>query len=269
MQLSAALCIIPEMARAVRLALLPTLRDVWQDPTLLIRVSRIFMAYVWTGFADATDEGGKPVKEGLITPNAHGVVLELGAGHGHTVNYLDHSRVKTYVALEPNALMHPLIRQKANDAGYTESDGSLIILSCSAEDVTSILKLVDRGSHPVDTIISILTLCTIPAPEQTMQKLVRDVLRPGGQVLFYEHVLSPRHDVAWWQRFWAPIWEVLFDGCRLDRPSHVWIGGLQDIDVGETGNKLSVWKGGQSWGKPGESAENLWWHQAGRYVKKE
>ncbi|KAK7062698.1 hypothetical protein VNI00_000186 [Paramarasmius palmivorus] len=267
MQLTAAFCIIPEMARAVRLAFLPTLRDIWQDPTLFFKISRIFMAYVWTGFADGTDENGRPVKEALITQNAYGVVLDLGAGHGHTVNYLDRNKVKTYVALEPNARMHPLIRQKANEAGYTEADGSFILLSCYAEDTTSILKLMDRGPHPVDTIISVLTICTIPDPEITVQKLVRDVLRPGGQILFYEHVLSPRRDVAWWQRFWAPVWGVLLDGCRLDRPSHLWVEQMEDI--ADNGEKISVWKEGKSWGKPGEPEENLWWHQAGRYVKKE
>lgn len=81
----------------------------------------------------------------LITPRAHGVVLDLGAGHGesvieveipkmrrcdavlrrqltlllsptplsspgHSIQYLDVKKVTKYIALEPNALMHEKLR---------------------------------------------------------------------------------------------------------------------------------------------------------------
>ncbi|KAL0581294.1 hypothetical protein V5O48_000777 [Marasmius crinis-equi] len=265
MQLSAALVVVSELYNALRFALLPTLRDLWRDPRLIFDVSRVFMTHVWVGFAEGTNEGGRKVKETLITPHAKGVVLDLGAGHGHTVDFLDREKVTTYVALEPNKDMHPLIRQRANTAGYLESDGSLVVLSCFAQDTSTILNIIDRGSHPVDTIISVLTMCTIPSPQRTMTQLVRDVLKPGGEFLFYEHVLSPRSDVAWWQRFWAPVWCLLFDGCRMDRPSHVLVEGMRNVD--SNGKEVSIWREGESWGKPEESEENLWWHQQGRFVK--
>ncbi|KAL0067044.1 hypothetical protein AAF712_005828 [Marasmius tenuissimus] len=223
------------------------------------------MTHVWVGFAEGTNEGGRPVKEKLITPHAKGVVLDLGAGHGHTVDFLDRSKITTYIALEPNRDMHRLLRQRANAAGYSESDGSLIVLSCYAQDTQKILDIINRGPHPVDTVISVLTICTIPAPERTMTSLVRDLLKSGGELLFYEHVLSHRSDVAWWQEFWAPLWCLLFDGCRLDRPSHIWIEGMKDVS--SNGEEMSMWREGKSWGKPEESEENIWWHQQGRFVR--
>ena len=57
------------------------------------------------------------------------------SGHGHTVKYLDHDKVTKYVALEPNKLMHPEIRNIANAAGYTESAGNLLILPYGAEQM--------------------------------------------------------------------------------------------------------------------------------------
>ncbi|KAF9261142.1 hypothetical protein L218DRAFT_906051 [Marasmius fiardii PR-910] len=265
MRLSAALAVLPELYRALRPALFPTLRDIWRNPTLIFNVPRVIMAHVWVVFADPTNEAGRVIKEGLITPYARGVVLDLGAGHGHTVEFLDRGKVTTYVALEPNKDMHALLRQRAAAAGYLESNGSLVVLSCSAEEIPTILHSIARGSHPVDTVISVLTMCTIPSPELTMKGLVRDVLKSGGEFLYYEHVLSQRKDVAWWQKFWAPLWALFFDGCRLDRPSHLLVEKMKDVEI--SGKQVSMWREGQSWGKPGEPEENLWWHQAGRFVK--
>ena len=188
------------------------------------------------------------------------------AGYGHSIQYFDRAQVTRYIALEPNVLMHPYIKAKANEAGFHESDGTLIILSFGAEDTQSILSSVnqdlDSAEPPVDTIILILTLCTVSDPQHTLLKLVHDILKPGGQLLYYEHVLSSRPDVAWWQRFWAPVWACMFDGCRMDRPSHIWI---RDLKIGDKGS--DVWKEWEAWNKPGEDEESLFWHSADRYVK--
>ncbi|RDB21910.1 Methyltransferase-like protein 7B [Hypsizygus marmoreus] len=267
MKLSNAFSILFDLRYSVQAAFMPTIREILHSPSLLLHptaLSRFFMSKVWIAFGDGVDENGRDVKKHLITPNAYGVVLDIGAGHGHTVNYLDQNRVTKYVALEPNTLMHSHIRSIANAAGFTEADSTLLILSCGAEDTTSILSSLSSPIHepPVDTLISILTMCTIPSPQTTMTALVNDVLKPGGQLLFYEHVLSPKADVAWWQRVWTPVWKMAFDGCRLDRPSHLWVEEMQAGDGEE-----SMWGKSEVWGKEGEEEENLFWHRAGRMVK--
>lgn len=85
-------------------------------------------------------------------------------------------------------------------------------------------------------------------------------------MLFYEHVLSPREDVAWWQRFWAPLWSVPFDGCRLDRPSHLFAERM--MATASSGDQVSMWSRQELWGKDGEPEENLFWHRVGRFVKR-
>jgi hypothetical protein len=152
--------------------------------------------------------------------------------------------------------MHSEIRKKANAVGYTEDDGSLLLLAAGVENLSIILNYVKP--HSVNTIIAILTVCSLPQrphPSHTLEALCDGVLAPGGQFLFYEHVLSPIPSVARWQRFWTPIWSTLVDGCRLDRPSHEWI------------KQMNVWKEGETWGKDGEPDEHLFWHQAGRFIK--
>ena len=38
------------------------------------------MAHLWVVFGDGVNGAGKEVKDGLISPYAYGVVLDLGAG---------------------------------------------------------------------------------------------------------------------------------------------------------------------------------------------
>ena len=198
------------------------------------------------------------------------------AGFGLSIQYFDRTRVTRYIALEPNILMHNHIRAKANEAGFHESDGTLIILSFGAEDTQSILSSLSSqlGQEPaaVDTILSVLTLCSIPDPQRTISKLIRDVLRSGGQLLYFEHVLNTaRPDVAWWQRFWAPVWACVFDGCRMDRPSDIWIRDLK-IGGGDEGSDTTTtttttWKEWKIYDFPDEDEEHLFCHRSGKFVK--
>lgn len=83
MKLSAALGIVQHLCGVVQAALPPTLKALWHTPALFfspITISSLFMAHVWTFMADGVDENTRAVKDNLITPNAYGVVLDLGAG---------------------------------------------------------------------------------------------------------------------------------------------------------------------------------------------
>ncbi|KAJ7066754.1 hypothetical protein C8F01DRAFT_1124433 [Mycena amicta] len=267
MKLSASWGLIPDLCLAIYVATLPTLGAIFRQPSLLLSpasISRIFMAAVWTAFAGPTDEGARPTKIGLIK-HARGTLLDIGAGLGHSIQYLDRANVTAYVALEPNTLMHDALRKRANSHGFREEDGTLLILRCGAEDTATIQANLAGAGLKVDTMLSIMTICSLPSPQETLAGLVNGILVPGGgQLLFYEHVLSPIADVAWWQRFWTrnPMWRLAFDGCHLDRPTHLWVDGMQD------GEGQSVWAERELWGKEGEPSEHLFWHQVGRFVKR-
>ncbi|KAF6756750.1 hypothetical protein DFP72DRAFT_893672 [Ephemerocybe angulata] len=231
----------------IKTGFFPTLKEIIARPSLLLsptEISRIFMAKLWArGFGDGIDEAGRSTKEHLITPNAHGSVLDLGAGHGHTVRYLDHAKVTQYIALEPNVNMHPLLRKAAFDAGYHESDGSFVLLSCGAEETSKILAALD--SKPVDTIVSVLTLCSVPGPQKAIHNLVP--MWPGGSV------------------FCTPLWVYVMDGCRLDCPTDIYCADLEVED--DNGVLSSPWKEKELWGQVDEPEEHLLWHQVGKFVK--
>jgi ubiquinone/menaquinone biosynthesis C-methylase UbiE len=68
----------------------------------------------------------------------------------------------------------------------------------------------------VDTVVSTLVLCTVDAPDLALREISR-VLRPGGQLLFIEHVRSESPMLARWQRRLAAPWSRLARGCRCNR----------------------------------------------------
>ncbi|KAF8150465.1 hypothetical protein K438DRAFT_1943598 [Mycena galopus ATCC 62051] len=238
-------------------------RAIFTSPSLLFNfaaLSRISMANIWVPFGAGSDEGRRAEKQKLITPNARGVVLDLGAAHGHTVNYLDRTTVTKYIALEPNTLMHPRIREMASAAGYTEADGTLLILSCGAEDTASVLSSVHT---PVDTIVSVLTLCTVPFPHQTIRALVLDILAPGGAFVFIEHVRRDRADAVWWQTALTPLWKRVFDGCCLNRPTDIWLKELTDDEGATPWTEQTIWDSADR-----NDEESLFWVEVGYFVKK-
>ena len=164
--------------------------------------------------------------------------------------------------------MHAHIRERVEKLGFQEAYKSspndkrrYIILSQGAEDIAGIeVTLRQHNIDKVDTIISVLTFCSVPSPHTSLPALVKSLLKPGGQFLFYEHVLSPRSDVAFWQRFWSPIWCRFFDGCRLDVPTHKIVDAVRKEDG------TDFWLEGRAWAKEGEPEEHLFWHRTGRYV---
>ncbi|KAJ6497521.1 hypothetical protein C8R45DRAFT_865355 [Mycena sanguinolenta] len=263
MKFSAIFEMVDTMRVALAIGFPAVLRTIFRSPSFLFRwnaLSRVSMASIWITFGAGSDEGRREDKQKLITPHARGVVLDLGAGHGHTVNYLDRTVVAKYIALEPNTLMHPRIREMAAAAGFNESDGTLLILSCGAEDTSSILSSVNT---PVDTIVSVLTLCTVPFPHQTIRALVFDILAPSGTLLFLEHVRRDSADAAWWQTALTPVWKRVFDGCCLDRPTDIWVKDLKDDEGATPWSEENIWDP-----KDRNDQDTLFWVEVGQFVKK-
>ncbi|KAG2363129.1 hypothetical protein BDR07DRAFT_1471408 [Suillus spraguei] len=228
MHSSAAFAVLPKLYLVIMAGLWPTILAIYHTPSLLLQpheLSHIFMFHVWKLFSDGVDGNARATKQKLITPHAYGVVLDIGAGESRSHISITPSSYQNQDTGIPSTTstthMHAEIRRRASAAGYTESAGTLLILSCGVEQISTILSSLPTslGHPPIDTLISILTICSIPSPQSTVSGLITEVVKPGGQVLFYEHCLSDRKDVRWWQEFWTPLWTVAFVGCCLDRPT--------------------------------------------------
>jgi SAM-dependent methyltransferase len=131
-----------------------------------------------------------------------GTVVEIGAGSG--LNFpLYPPAVETVIAIEPE----PSMRQAAEAAAH-EADLSVRVLAGAAEA----LPLADAS---VDAGVASLVLCSVEDLTQAVAELFR-VIRPGGELRFYEHVVSARPAVAGLQRAAdATLWPRVSGGCHL------------------------------------------------------
>ncbi|HYV67862.1 MAG TPA: class I SAM-dependent methyltransferase, partial [Myxococcales bacterium] len=82
-----------------------------------------------------------------------------------------------------------------------------------------------------DTAVATLVLCTVPDPGAAVAE-ARRVLKPGGRLLFLEHVRSEQPGLARWQDRLERPWRFFGDGCHCNRDtvSTISASGLQ---VGE------------------------------------
>ena len=67
-----------------------------------------------------------------------------------------------------------------------------------------------------DAAVTSLVLCSVPDQTRALTEAHR-VLRPGGELRFYEHVRSDDPRQAKLQERTAWIWPHLFGGCHTDR----------------------------------------------------
>jgi SAM-dependent methyltransferase len=158
-----------------------------------------------------------------IVPLAQGSVLEIGVGPGVNFTHYDPTRVTNVYALEPN----PGMLRRAEEQ-QRQAEVKIEFLDLPGERI----PLADAS---VDTVVSTFTLCTIPGVVEAIQG-VRRVLKPGGNLIFFEHGLSPDPAVQRWQKRSEPLFRWAFEGCHVTRniPALIGKGGF-DIDQIDAG----------------------------------
>ena len=127
-----------------------------------------------------------------------GDVLEIGAGTGANFEYYDEgARV---IALEPDP--HMLKRAEAKLRSNIE------LRQAPAEA----LPFADAS---FDAVVSTLVLCTVSDPPRALAE-IRRVLRPGGKLVFIEHVRAEGM-AGRVQRVIRAPWRYFGAGCNIDR----------------------------------------------------
>ncbi|GAB6058245.1 class I SAM-dependent methyltransferase [Desulfonatronum parangueonense] len=164
-----------------------------------------------------------------VIPRAAGHVLEVGFGSGLNLPFYDPRGVVKLWGLDPYPEMTWIAQRDIPKAPF-----EVEILEAPGEQIP-----LERNS--VDTIVMTYTLCTIADPQRTFAEMAR-VLKPGGELLFCEHGVSPDPRVHSWQDRLTPIWMRLAGGCHLNRdiPKIITQGGFRIRDL-ETGY-VSRWR---------------------------
>lgn len=148
---------------------------------------------------------GTPEHMQLRARTTHGLsgdIVEIGFGAGLNLVALP-DEVRSVSAVDPDQLGRELAAERIEathaDVHFTGLDGQRLPLDTAS----------------MDAALTTWTLCTIPDMSQALREL-RRVLKPGGQLHFLEHGLSPDACVARWQGWLNPIQKLYAGGCRLD-----------------------------------------------------
>jgi ubiquinone/menaquinone biosynthesis C-methylase UbiE len=124
---------------------------------------------------------------------ARGLVLEVGVGSGLNLPLYSQA-VDRVCGIDLSPELIRLARRRDADALIPVS-----LLRASAEH----LPFADAV---FDTVVMTWTLCSIANPVAALIEM-RRVLKPGGQLLFVEHGLSPEIGIARWQHWLTPCWD--------------------------------------------------------------
>ena len=136
-----------------------------------------------------------------LLSNARGKLLEVGGGTG--VHLPLYRGVDSVDILEPDAAMRRRLAAK---------------LPAAAVPVTVHEAGIDEvpfGPGTFDTVVTTLTLCTVPDLDGALER-IRTLLAADGRLLFLEHVPGQGGQRIV-QRALRPVWPHVAGGCHLDR----------------------------------------------------
>jgi SAM-dependent methyltransferase len=162
-----------------------------------------------------------------LLAGASGRVVEIGAGTGVNLD-LYGDGIEDLTLVEPDPHMAARLRARLGGADG-EADPSAAVAGAHAGTAAPIVRehiprrLVDAPAEALpfaedtfDTAVATLVLCTVPDPRAAVAELAR-VLKPGGRLLFIEHVRAADPARARWQDRLEKPWRFLADGCYCNR----------------------------------------------------
>jgi ubiquinone/menaquinone biosynthesis C-methylase UbiE len=151
-----------------------------------------------------TERAGLGALRQQLLASAAGDVLEIGGGTGANLSFYG-TDVRSLTITEPEAPMLRRLERRAR-----ESAPKALVLRAPAED----LPFED---NTFDVAVSTLVLCGVSDQPRALRQLCR-VLRPGGTLLFIEHVRSDDAKLARHQDRMNPINRFVVC-CDCNRPT--------------------------------------------------
>jgi ubiquinone/menaquinone biosynthesis C-methylase UbiE len=161
-----------------------------------------------------------PLRSGLVA-GAGGRVLEVGAGTGANLPFYGR-RVESLTLTEAEPPMLRRLEKRVRQHGRPA-----IVLRAPAED----LPFEDDS---FDVAVSTLVLCGVSDQPRALRELHR-VLRPGGALLFIEHVRSDEPRLARKQDRFNGL-NRFVAGCECNRPTlnTIKAAGFEVVEVHQT-----------------------------------
>ena len=167
-------------------------------------------ARMYARMADTFEAKGGAEHRRELLAGASGQVLEIGAGTG--LNFRHYPDTVTEVlAVEPEAYLRARAERAAQSAAVPVHVIAGTADALPAED------------ESFDVAVASLVLCSVPDQRSALAEIKR-VLRPGGELRFYEHIRSHEPRLARIQRRADRIWPLIGGGCHTARVTDEAIG---------------------------------------------
>ena len=161
-------------------------------------------ARVYPYISRAGEKRGADEHRGKLLAGLKGRVIEVGARHGLNFSYYP-TEVTHVVAVEPEPHLRELALAAAERAP----------VSVEVEAGTAETLPCEDGEF--DAAVASLVLCSVRDQDAALREVFR-VLHHGGELRFYEHVVSRRPATARVQRgLDATIYPALAGGCHCAR----------------------------------------------------
>ena len=175
-----------------------------------------------------------PYKQALLAQlseerRATSTVVEIGIGGFSTAASYPADFCGRVIGIEPDIAKHPAAAAVSSTLGI------------KLEMETGVAENLPLFDGSVDAAVTACTLCTVQDPYKALQEVKR-VLKPGGRLFFFEHVLSETDAQLAHRQILATPEEVRRWGCHFDRRTLEAIkesgfASLHGIDVDGSGKK--------------------------------
>jgi ubiquinone/menaquinone biosynthesis C-methylase UbiE len=178
-----------------------------------------FFAAMYDRVMEGTEKAMLRGKREELLGAVSGRVLEIGGGTGANLPFYGPA-VEELVITEPEEPMARRLEQK------------LSAYSLPARVVRAPAEQLPFESGTFDVVVSTLELCTVTDPERAVAEIHR-LLKPGGRLLFLEHVLADEPGLARWQNRLEGLQVRIGHGCHPNRATLDTIRGagfsVQDV----------------------------------------
>jgi ubiquinone/menaquinone biosynthesis C-methylase UbiE len=165
--------------------------------------ARIFAA-MYDTVMKGTEEATFGAHRSALLSGVSGRVIEIGGGTGANLAHYG-SGVEELVITEPEEPMARRLEAKLSE--YPALPARVVRAPAEALPV-------EDGRY--DFVVSTLVLCTVEDPARALAE-IRRVLKPGGRLVFLEHVRSDDPKLARWQDRFQPLQYRIGHGCHCNR----------------------------------------------------